>query len=261
MRTLPILAALGAAAVVMPASVLAQDFEWSGRLAAGQEIEVAGINGDIDAMPASGNQVEVTAEKREGRRGYAEDVTFEVVERDGGVTICAMYPSEPGERANECRPHGGGHMNVHDNNTEVHFTVRVPAGVNLVARTVNGDIETGALGGDVWAHTVNGSIEISASGFAEANTVNGSIRARMGRADWSGSLDFQTVNGSITLELPPNLSASVEASTVNGDMQTDFPLTIQGRWGPRRLRGTIGDGGRTLRLSTVNGGISLLSTG
>lgn len=261
MRALPILVILGAVAGTAPAGVMAQDFEWSGRLAAGKAIEVKGINGDIEAMPASGNQVEVTAVKEEGRRGYAEDVTFEVVEHGGGVTICAMYPNEPGERENECRAGGGGHMSVHDNDTEVRFTVRVPAGVDFVGRTVNGSIDSGELSGDVRAYTVNGGVEIAAAGYAEAKTVNGSIRARIGRTDWTGDLDFETVNGSITLDLPANVNARVDASTVNGDMYTDFPLTIQGRWGPRHLRGTIGEGGRSLRLSTVNGGISLRSSG
>ena len=172
-----------------------------------------------------------------------------------------MYPSEPGKRENECREGGRGHMSVHRNDTEVDFAVRVPAGVDFVGRTVNGDIETGPLGGDVRAYTVNGGIEISAAGYAQAHTVNGSIRARMGKADWSGDLDFETVNGSITLDLPADINARVEASTVNGDLHTDFPLTIQGRWGPRSLRGTIGEGGRTLHLSTVNGGISLRRAG
>jgi DUF4097 and DUF4098 domain-containing protein YvlB len=252
---------LGAVAAAAPASLMAQDFEWSGRLAAGQAIEVKGINGDIEALPASGNQVEVTAVKKEGHRGYADEVTFEVLEHDGGVTICAMYPNEPGKRENECREGGHGRMNVHDNDTEVRFTVSVPAGVDFVGRTVNGSIDTGPLDGNVRAYTVNGGIEIAASGFAQANTVNGSIRASVGRADWSGDLDFQTVNGSITVELPADLNARVEASTVNGDMHTDFPLTIQGRWGPRSLKGTIGEGGRTLHLSTVNGGISLRRSG
>jgi DUF4097 and DUF4098 domain-containing protein YvlB len=252
---------LGAVAAAAPASLMAQDFEWSGRLAAGQAVEVKGINGDIEALQASGNQVEVTAVKKEGHRGYADEVTFEVLEHDGGVTICAMYPNEPGKRENECREGGHGRMSVHDNDTEVRFTVRVPAGVDFVGRTVNGSIDTGPLDGNVRAYTVNGGIEIAASGFAQANTVNGSIRASVGRADWSGDLDFQTVNGSITLELPADLNARVEASTVNGDMHTDFPLTIQGRWGPRSLKGTIGEGGRTLHLSTVNGGISLRRSG
>ncbi len=261
MRAIPILMTLGAVAAAAPASLMAQDFEWSGRLAAGQAVEVKGINGDIEALQASGNQVEVTAVKKEGHRGYADEVTFEVLEHDGGVTICAMYPNEPGKRENECREGGHGRMSVHDNDTEVRFTVRVPAGVDFVGRTVNGSIDTGPLDGNVRAYTVNGGIEIAASGFAQANTVNGSIRASVGRADWSGDLDFQTVNGSITLELPADLNARVEASTVNGDMHTDFPLTIQGRWGPRSLKGTIGEGGRTLHLSTVNGGISLRRSG
>jgi hypothetical protein len=155
MRVMPILVTLGAVVVAAPAQVMAQDFEWSGRLSAGQAIEVKGINGDIEAMAASGDQVEVTAVKREGRRGYADEVTFEVLEHDDGVTICVMYPSEPGERENECRQGGHGHMSVHDNDTEVRLTVRVPAGVDFVGRTVNGNIDTGPLGGDVRAYTVN----------------------------------------------------------------------------------------------------------
>jgi DUF4097 and DUF4098 domain-containing protein YvlB len=65
------------------------------------------------------------------------------------------------------------------------------------------------------------------------------------------------VNGSINIELPDGVNAEVTARTVNGDLETDFPLTIQGRWGPRKLTGTIGDGGRDLSLETVNGSIRL----
>jgi len=44
---------------------------------------------------------------------------------------------------------------------------------------------------------------------------------------------------------------------MQGLMQ-DFPLTITGQVGPRRLRGTIGNGGPELNLSTVNGSIKLI---
>ncbi|HSD33328.1 MAG TPA: DUF4097 family beta strand repeat-containing protein, partial [Gemmatimonadales bacterium] len=86
---------------------------------------------------------------------------------------------------------------------------------------------------------------------------NGSIRATMGRADWASQAEFTTVNGGITLTMPGNLSAEVSAETVNGDLETDFPLTVTGKFGPRRMRGTIGSGGRYLKLSTVNGSIRL----
>jgi len=79
----------------------------------------------------------------------------------------------------------------------------------------------------------------------------------MGRATWTDALDFRTVNGEITLDLPANLSTEVRASTVNGDIVTDFPLMVRGRLGPRSLRGTIGSGGRRLALETVNGSIRL----
>ena len=79
----------------------------------------------------------------------------------------------------------------------------------------------------------------------------------MGRADWTDTLTVSTVNGSITLTLPDSLSTDVRASTVNGDITTDFPMTVSGRMSRRRLEGTIGGGGRTLAIESVNGGITL----
>jgi DUF4097 and DUF4098 domain-containing protein YvlB len=87
--------------------------------------------------------------------------------------------------------------------------------------------------------------------------VNGSIRAAAGRADWTGDAEFRTVNGSITVTLPASTGAEVRAETVNGEIETDFPMTVSGRISKRRLNGTIGGGGRTLELETVNGSIQL----
>src|SRR5438445_505926 len=91
----------------------------------------------------------------------------------------------------------------------------------------------------------------------EIKGVNGEIGVSVGRATWSDALEFRTVNGGITLDLPAGLSTEVRATTVNGDIQTDFPLMVTGRLGPRRLHGTIGSGGRRLALETVNGSIRL----
>ena len=234
------------------------EFRWSGRIAAGRTIEIKGINGDVRAEASSGNEVEVTATKT-GRRSDPKEVEIRVVEHSGGVTICAVYPSADSGRPNTCAPEGGGNMNVRDNDVEVRFSVRVPQGVRFSGHTVNGGIETGALGGDVDAKTVNGSIRVSSTGIARAKTVNGSITAVLGRADWSGPLEFKTVNGAITLDLPSDTSTEVKAETLNGDISTDFPLTILGRVSRRHLDGTIGSGGggRELTLKTVNGSIRL----
>jgi len=248
---------LSLAAVAALAAPLAgaEEFRWQGKIAPGGAIEVKGVNGAIEASAASGGEVEVVAIKK-ARSSDPAAVKIEVVEHAGGVTICAVYPSR-GDRPNECQPGSGGRMNVRDNDVQVRFDVRVPAGVRFVGRTVNGGIDARSLPDDGEAYTVNGAIEIEAGGLARAETVNGRIRARLGRADWKDRLQFKTVNGGIVVELPASVGAEVEARTVNGDIDTDFPLTVQGRFSKHRLSGTIGGGGRQLDLETVNGGIEL----
>jgi hypothetical protein len=231
-----------------------KDFRWSGRLAAGRTLEIKGVHGRIEAEPSSGAEVEVMAEKS-ARRSDVNSVRVEVVEHAEGVTICAVYPSPNSDKPNTCAPGGGGHMNVRDNDTQVSFKVRIPAGVRFAASTVNGDVEAERLGADVEATTVNGSVKVSTTGLARARTVNGSISAAMGSADWSDELEFQTVNGGIELSFPASLSAVIEAETVNGDIQSDFPMTVTGRFSKRHLSGTIGGGGRELNLKTVNGSV------
>lgn len=251
-------------AVVNDASVTdkQESFSWQGRVDAGQSIEIKDINGSVHAVGYGGNQVEVVATKT-ANRSDTKAVEIRVVEHAGGVTICAVYPSEDPSHPNECLPgRSAGRMGVNDNDVEVNFSVRVPAGVRFVGSSVNGEVEANGIGSDVQASTVNGSINISASGTAEASTVNGSIKALMGNANWPGDLRFNTVNGSITLELPVSLSANVRAETLNGDLSSDFPMNTQsaeegGRGRPKRINATIGAGGRSLVLKTVNGDISL----
>jgi hypothetical protein len=264
MKRTTILAAV-TAAIALAVPVLAEapakasgakqeEFHWAGKVAAGAAVEIKGVNGGIVATGATGGGVEVTAIKK-GRKSDPAEVKIEVVEHAGGVTICAVYPSSGGP--NECKPGEAGRMSVRDNDVNVEFRVTVPAGVRFVGRTVNGGIEASGITADAEAHTVNGGVELDATGTARAETVNGGITARLGRTDWAGALSLKTVNGGIEMTMPAGLSADVKASTVNGDIQTDFPLTVTGRISRRKLEGTIGSGGRLLELSTVNGGIEL----
>jgi DUF4097 and DUF4098 domain-containing protein YvlB len=244
---------LGLLAVAAPLS--AQDFRWHGAIASGKHLEIRGINGPVHAVRATGGEAEVTANKR-ARRSKPEEVEIKVVEDAEGVLICAVYPSRRSSRPNDCR-RSGNQNDTGDNDVEVSFEVKVPAGVDFVAATVNGDISARDLPSDAELTTVNGGIEVEAGGVVHATTVNGSIKARLGRADWKDALEFTTVNGGITVSLPASASADLEATTVNGSIDSDFPITMRGRMNPQSLRGRIGDGGRDLKLTTVNGGISI----
>ncbi len=254
-RTTILLALL---ALLAPAAwAESEDFRWAGRLKPGQTLEVKGVNGGIVAEPSSDDGATVLAEKR-SRRDDPAEVEIQVVEHAGGVTICAVYPaSRFSLRGNRCEPGEGGSLGADRNDVEVEFRVSVPEGVHFAGRTVNGGITAEGLGGDVLANTVNGSVRASGRGVVRGETVNGSLFARLGRADWTGDLSYSTVNGSITVELPESANAEVRASTVNGGIDADFPLTVKGKWGPKSARGTLGSGGRNLALETVNGAIRL----
>lgn len=241
---------LAALVALAGGAAAAEEFRWEGALGAGQTLEIKGVNGSIEAT--AGDAVLVTAEKR-ARRSDPDTVRIEVVEHAGGVTICAVYPGED----NRCAPGEGGKMSTRDNDVSVDFSVRVPAGVRLVGRTVNGGIAASGLQSEAALYTVNGGVQLETSGFGQAETVNGSIKATLGRGDWTGDLELRTVNGSITLALPDGVGAEVSARTVNGGIETDFPLTVKGRFGGRRVDGRIGGGGRGLELETVNGSIRL----
>jgi DUF4097 and DUF4098 domain-containing protein YvlB len=251
-----------ASAAVLAAAIpaLAQDdFHWQGQVAKGAAIEIKGVNGGITATGDAGGDVEVTAIKK-GRKSDPDSVKVEMVEHAGGVTICAVYPSVDGQE-NVCAPGRGGRMNTRNNDVSVEFRVKVPQGVRFLGRTVNGGVSVQGVGADSEVETVNGAVEVEAAGTVRANTVNGEIEAKLGRANWDGTLKFSTVNGSVELTMPADLSAEVKASTVNGSIETDFPLSVQGKISRRSLHGTIGAGGRLLEVSTVNGSIELKRVG
>ena len=251
---LAVFALTGVAATA--AAAQSTDWNWKGTVAAGKSIEIKGINGDVRATAGSGSEVVVTAVKK-GRKSDPSTVSIEVVNSAAGVTICAVYPSG-GKRANSCGAGDDGHMDTKDNDVSVSFSVQVPAGVRFVGSTVNGSVSTERLGSDADVSTVNGDVRVVAAGIVRASTVNGSVDVSMGKADWTGKVELSTVNGSIRATLPANFSAVVNGSTVNGSIESEFPLTVQGKFGPRNVHGTIGAGGRTLDLETVNGSITLV---
>ena len=132
----------------------------------------------------------------------------------------------------------------------------MPAGVRFAGRMVNATIRAEDLAADIRAQTVNGRVRLSTSQGASAKTVNGSIRASFGTTSWEGEAVFETVNGSIRLEVPEQINADLEIRTANGRITTDLPITTT-RATRRRVEGTLGEGGADLRLKTVNGSITL----
>lgn len=256
-----------AAALLFSAAPLAaqqQDFRWSGRLAQGQEIEIRNLNGNVRAEPSSGNEVEVVGHRR---GGDAELVEVRVVRQGDGVTICAVFPSNGrgrhggGRDGDECsRP--GRRTDRRNLDARVDFVVRVPAGVELAAHTVSGDVSAQGLRGRVTAASVSGNVNVASAGPVDASSVSGNVIAAPGRG--GEEMQFRSVSGNVTVRVPRGLDADFHGRTVSGDIESQLPVTSERR-GPRNgwvdvrvgeeVRGTFGRGGPRLSVETVSGDI------
>jgi len=237
------------------------DFHWQAKLAPGQTLEIIGRNGEIEANGATDDSTQVNATKR--GHGEAEQEAFiEVVEYSDGVTICAVYARE----AKPGRCHRGGVDSEsgnfwHNSRAKITFSAKVPRGVNLKEETTNGDVRARDVSSVVEASTTNGSVDISTSEWASARTTNGHLDVRIGKANWNGELALATTNGGITISLPASAEFQVRAATTNGSIRSDFPITVQGSFGNKTISGTVGAGGRELKLATTNGGIEVKKSG
>ena len=88
-------------------------------------------------------------------------------------------------------------------------------------------------------------------------TTNGGVEAELTGDTWEGTgLDLETTNGGVRLRIPEDYSARLETGTVNGGIDIDFPVTVQGRIG-REFSTTLGGGGPLLRAETTNGHVRI----
>jgi Putative adhesin len=276
MKFLAIFAIVMAAPVVGAQQQYGRDsntWRWDGRVDAGHWMHVFNVNGSVDFAPSSDNMVHLVAEKRSNGRSM-DDIHFEVVQTGGNVTICAIWNDN-----SRCEDGGMENFRNNDHNethSSVRFTVQVPRSVRVGAHSVNGAVSVSDVGTEVRATTVNGGVNVrnaagpvrattvnggvdvnTSAGPVTATTVNGNVDARMASLQGDDDMTFKTVNGSVAIYVPARFDANFRFDTVHGGIDSDFPMTLSGKWGPRHASGTIGNGGRDLRASSVNGSIEL----
>jgi DUF4097 and DUF4098 domain-containing protein YvlB len=187
--------------------------------------------------------------------------------------------------------------------------VSVPRETNIVAQSGDGSIRIERITGTIELRTGDGSIRASqVDGVMTLNTGDGSVHVDGGRGridvdtgdgsvDVAGNLtavklrtgdgsivyradgiagmtddwDITTGDGNVTLHLPPQFSAELDARTNDGGIRNELRLGAdkaeaeEGVADPppsheesrRALRGRLGDGGRQLRVRTGDGTIRL----
>jgi DUF4097 and DUF4098 domain-containing protein YvlB len=232
--------------------MLTEEFHQTYPLSATGRVNIENINGGVRVSVWDRNEVKVDAIKKARLRERLDEVKIEVVNTADSVRIKTQYP----ERDRTFNDEGSRRDN---NSATIEYTVTIPRKAQLDSGLVNGSLDIESAEGDVKAACVNGRIRANGlTGDVKLSTVNGGIEANLARLDEGKSVSLVSVNGSIVLTIPANASAQVKANTVHGAITNDFGLQVNdGEYVGHDLSGQIGSGGSRVRLSNVNGPISI----
>lgn len=281
-------------ATLAPSSARAQSdaFNWTGPVPQGDTVRVHTFSGTVTVRQASGGEARISGTTRNAGSG---DIRFVGPQSGGRVLVCALH----GEA--ECTESGirnEGRWSNRNGRAEANFVVEVPRGVSVRVSSGSGDVTVDGVTGGVHAASGSGSVRVgsgasevraatgsgrvtvdAALGQVHASTGSGDVHITTGRgpvtaSTGSGDIDvsmaalqgsedmrFSSGSGTITLRLPSDFSANINATTGSGDFESDFQMTIQGRMSRHNLRATIGNGGRNVRMSTGSGDIRILRQG
>ena len=145
-----------------------------------------------------------------------------------------------------------------DGGWSVSYEVLAPREIDLTLETHNGGIAVTDVRGELTFEARNGGISIDGlAGDVRGRTTNGGVDATLDGDTWDGTgLDLRTTNGGVRLRVPDDYSARLETGTVNGGIDIDFPVTVQGRIG-REFSTTLGQGGPLIRAATTNGHVKV----
>jgi DUF4097 and DUF4098 domain-containing protein YvlB len=141
---------------------------------------------------------------------------------------------------------------------EFTWTVKVPRGISVDLRTVNGAIRIANLDGDVRARSTNGGIKGTAllASSVDAAVTNGGIEIDLAKPVSAGTFELEAVNGGVSINLPADSRADIAGRCVNGGISTsDLKLEMVGEQNRRRLDAKLNGGGARILLETVNGGV------
>ncbi len=283
----PIVAVLAVAATALaPHVIQAQDLDTTIAVRSGARFELSSVSGSVKIQTWGRPQIRVVAQT-DGARvdldASASGVSVRTEPRRGEgdvdftITVPANTPLE-----------------VHAISADVTASDvcgeaslgSISGGVTL--RCGNGDVQVESVSGDVQASDVRGHLEISStSGDVQVRGVRGDVSARSVSGDVTlervdgqdvraetvsgdigfsgpihdgGRYGFHSHSGDVTVRPDGDLSASISISTFSGDVESDWPMTINPGGGPVRPREwefTIGAGGAKLNLESFSGTIYL----
>jgi DUF4097 and DUF4098 domain-containing protein YvlB len=204
-------------------------------------------NGGVSVKGWDQNQVLVRARVQTGAPTEAEAAALaqQVKIETGGARIFASGPE-----------------NDRNHHWDVSYEIFVPRRQDVSIETHNGGIVISEVNGKIDFEATNGGVVLRRVGGAvHGSTTNGGLVIELAGDRWDGeTLDVSTTNGGVIMSVPENYSAHLETGTVNGGIEVDFPVTVQGPIN-RQLAVNLGSGGPTVKAMTTNGGVRIRRAG
>lgn len=202
-----------------------------------------------------------------------------------GITLCKA--AAPGSSPDQIRVSVQGNeltaTGPENDQWVAYFLIRVPRNGDLELSSENGPIsldnvngrinaqaENGPVSvkdssGTIVATTTNGPVSISGgSGQVRLAATNGPVSVKLAGSTWDGKLDASTKNGPVSLKIPRGFRSGVLVTSAGhgpvtcraeGCPRGGFRYDDESNDRPREIE--LGSGDRVVRLSTVNGPISV----
>ena len=246
------------------------------------ELTISTFDGPIEVRPWDQPGVLVVIERRAATREAAERIDVQVVQEGDRITVAVRRPdrafdwgsgrsarltvSLPSSSDLQARSGDGsvdvegitGRIEVYTGDGSIHGS-RLAGDLKLA--TGDGSIRLSEAGGTLTAQTGDGSVNVEGA-LSAVNVHTGDGRVTLVASPGSTATDDWTIStgdGSVTLELPDAFSADLDAHTGDGRIAVeDLKVSdVTGRMSRDRLRGQLGAGGRSLRIRTGDGSITL----
>lgn len=207
---------------------------------------VTTVNGAVSAYaPAVGQPKDLYTIAAFGIAGSPREL---VLKKRGDLTLCQTSALLAGA----C-------LQIDPGVAPLRFLVRVPDGVQLDVRTLQGAINVSDVTGNVNAYSADGNVKIMIEGYANASAGDGNVSVTFGSTSWPGTLHFAAQNGDVEIYVNAKAAAHVHLHTDRGTIFTDFDLRGTAHGYSETIDGQIGGGNtRGIDVEVRNGSIRML---
>lgn len=252
------------AAIVLPMITLGQVKKYEFTPKAKNKVEIHNLLGDITLQNTTGNAIVIES-----------DFKMDVPDRAKGLRLLGAMEDNTELGVNVGEENGiviieGAVNQVRDHK----YKILIPAGmaVNLDYNSpfAKDELIIDSFKGSLEINTLNASVKVTNStGPFAINTISGNLEVVFSSVNQEAPTSLASVSGVVDVTVPANEKASLEISTINGNIYNNLdlkskkePVTDKRAYGMHPLRHelsefTLNGGGQKVFLKSISGNIYL----